>query len=114
VGNLVADPWHIAAMVAVSATITWVLRALPFAVLAPMRRSAVVRYLSLHMPLGIMVILAIYTLRDAPNVGTGRGWALVAALAATVGLHLWRRNALLSIVGGTLVNVLIVSLVLPG
>ena len=28
----------------------------------------------------------------------------------TVGLHLWRRNALLSIVGGTLTNVLLVSL----
>jgi len=27
-----------------------------------------------------------------------------AALAVTVGLHVWRRNALLSIVGGTLTN----------
>ncbi len=32
---------------------------------------------------------------------------------AMVALHLWRRNALLSIVGGTLVNVVVVSLVLP-
>jgi hypothetical protein len=32
----------------------------------------------------------------------------------TVGMHLWRRNALLSIVGDTLVNVLVVSLVLSG
>jgi branched-subunit amino acid transport protein AzlD len=105
-----ADPAHIAAMVAVSAVITWFLRALPFAVLAPMRRSAVVRYLSLHMPLGIMVMLAFYTVRDVPDAGAIPQWAAVAALAVTVGLHLWRRNALLSIVGGTIVNVLIVSL----
>lgn len=58
-----ADQGHIAAMVAVSAAITWALRALPFAVLAPMRRSVVVRHLSLHMPLGVVVILAVYTRR---------------------------------------------------
>jgi branched-subunit amino acid transport protein AzlD len=37
-------------------------------------------------------------------------WATLAALTVTVGLHVWRRNAVLSILGGTLVNVLIVSL----
>jgi branched-subunit amino acid transport protein AzlD len=105
-----ADPAHIAAMVVVSAAITWILRALPFAVLAPMRRSAVVRYLSLHMPLGIMVMLAFYTVRDVPGAEAIHRWAALAALAVTVGLHLWRRNALLSIVGGTVLNVLIVSL----
>jgi branched-subunit amino acid transport protein AzlD len=105
-----ADNSHIVAMVLVSAAITWVLRALPFAVLAPMRRSAVVRYLSLHMPLGIMVILAFYTVRNVPAAGALPGWSAVAALAVTVGLHLWRRNVLLSIVAGTLTNVLMVSL----
>lgn len=105
-----AEPAHIAAMVAVSAAITWALRALPFAALAPLRRSVVVRYLSLHMPLGVMVILAFYTLREIPTADGLQRWAALAALAVTVGLHLWRRNLLLSIVGGTLTNVLIASL----
>jgi branched-subunit amino acid transport protein AzlD len=100
--------------VAVSAVITWALRALPFAVRAPMRRSVVVRHLSVHMPVGIMLILAVYTLRNAPRAGAGHVCAIIAALAVTVGLHLWRRNALLSIIGVTLVNVLVVSLVLSG
>jgi branched-subunit amino acid transport protein AzlD len=107
-----ADPAHIAAMVAVSAVITWGLRALPFAVLAPMRRSSAVRYLSVHMPLGTMVILAAYTVLDVPPDDALHRWAMAAALLVTIGLHLWRRNALMSIVGGTLVNVLVVSLVL--
>jgi branched-subunit amino acid transport protein AzlD len=106
----VSDYAHIAALVLVSAAITWALRALPFAVLAPMRRSAVVRYLSLYMPLGVMVMLALYTLREVPGADSVHGWAAVAALLVTVGLHLWRRNMLLSIVAGTLTNVLIVSL----
>jgi branched-subunit amino acid transport protein AzlD len=101
-------------MVAISAAITWALRALPFALLAPMRRSAVVRYLSVHMPTGVMMMLAVYTLRDVPRADAGHVWATVCALAVTVGLHLWRRNALLSIVGGTLANVLVVSLALTG
>ena len=104
------DPAHIAAMVVLSAAITWALRALPFAVLAPMRRSLVVRYLSLHMPVGIMIMLAVYTLRGAPQLEAVAIWATLAALTVTVGLHVWRRNAVLSIMGGTLVNVLIVSL----
>jgi branched-subunit amino acid transport protein AzlD len=105
-----ADAARIVAMVAVSAAITWSLRALPFAVLVHMRRSVAVRYLSLHMPLGIMVILAFYTLRDVPTAGALRAWATVAALLVTLGLHAWRHDALTSIVGGTVTNVLIVSL----
>jgi branched-subunit amino acid transport protein AzlD len=107
-----ADTAQIAATVLVSAAITWALRALPFAVLAPMRRSVVVRYLSLHMPLGVMVILAFYTVRNVPTAGALPRWSAVAALAVTVGLHLWRRNALLSIVGGTLTHVLTHVLIL--
>lgn len=107
-----ADPWHIAAIVLISATVTWALRALPFAVLAPMRRSAVVRYLSVHMPLGVMVVLALYTLRAVPESTMQANAAVGAALAVTVGLHVWRHNALTSIVGGTVTHVLIVSLLL--
>lgn len=35
----------------------------------------------------------------------------VAALAFTIGIHLWRRNALLSILGGTAVHVILASTV---
>jgi branched-subunit amino acid transport protein AzlD len=39
---------------------------------------------------------------------------MLVALGVTVALHAWRRNALISIVGGTLVNVLLLSTVLAG
>ncbi len=45
-----------------------------------------------------------YCLRDLP-VTESRATAPAAALAVTVGLHLWRRNALLSILAGTAVHV---------
>jgi branched-subunit amino acid transport protein AzlD len=98
----VPEPSYLVALVVLSAGITWGLRALPFAALAPLRSSAAVHHLSERMPVGVMIILVIYTLHDlalaaAPAAGI--------ALAATVGLHLWRRNALLSIFGGTAAHV---------
>src|SRR5262245_56909950 len=106
----VSGAGHIALLVAVIAAITWALRALPFAMLAPMRHSAIVRYLSLHMPLGVMVMLALYTVRPAPDAGLRqRLWQLIA-VAMTVGVHLWRRHALVSILVGTAVYVLLMSL----
>ncbi|MEU9481481.1 AzlD domain-containing protein [Streptomyces sp. NPDC048191] len=52
------------------------------------------------MPAGIMVILVVYCLRDLPLAHTAVP-APVAALAVTGGMHLWRRNAPLSILAGT-------------
>lgn len=96
------------AAVAASAAVTWALRALPFAALAPLRASGTVRYLSTRMPAGIMVILLVYCLRDLP-LTESHALAPLAALAVTLGLHLWRRNALLSILGGTTVHVALAS-----
>ncbi|BDM74653.1 putative branched-chain amino acid transport protein (plasmid) [Streptomyces nigrescens] len=93
---------------AVSAAITWALRAVPFTVLAPLRSSKTVQYLSTRMPAGVMVILLAYCLRDLPLPHSGAIPPLVA-LAVTIGLHLWRRNTLLSLIGGTTVNVALAS-----
>jgi branched-subunit amino acid transport protein AzlD len=97
-------PYLIAA-VAVSAAVTWGLRALSFTALAPLRASAAVGYLSARMPLGVMVFLLAYTLRGLPLADPVRALPGILALAATAGLHLWRRNAVLSILGGTAVHV---------
>jgi branched-subunit amino acid transport protein AzlD len=102
------DARYLLVAVAVSAAITWALRALPFTVLTPLRASKTVQHLSTRMPAGVMVILFVYCLRDLPLTQL-RAAAPLAALACTIGLHLWRRNALLSILGGTAVNVTLAS-----
>lgn len=95
------DTGYVALLVGVSAAVTWALRALPFAVLAPMRDSAVVRYLSVHMPVGVMVMLAIYSLTTVVgDTALQRVW-LAVAVAVTAGLQIWRGRALLSILAGT-------------
>ena len=96
---------YLLAAVAVSAAVTWGLRALPFTALARLRASAAVGYLSARMPLGVMVILVAYSLRNVPLADPAQALPDILALAATLGLHLWRRNAVLSILGGTATHV---------
>ena len=52
------DTRYLLGLVLVSAAITWGLRAAPFAVLAPMRRSPLIGRLAEQLPLGVMLILA--------------------------------------------------------
>jgi branched-subunit amino acid transport protein AzlD len=106
------DTAYLAAAVAVSAAVTWGLRALPFTVLGPMRASRTVGYLADHMPAGVMVILCAYCLRSLPVAHPVQLLGPLPALAVTIGLQLWRRSALLSILAGTVVYVVIASTVL--
>ena len=102
------DTGYTVAAVLVAAAVTWALRALPFAALTPLRESGTVQYLSTRMPAGVMLILVVYCLHDLP-VTEARATAPLAALTVTTGLHLWRRNALLSILGGTATHVILAS-----
>ncbi|MFC4223532.1 branched-chain amino acid transporter permease [Lysinibacter cavernae] len=91
--------------------ITFTLRALPFAILKPLRKSKLLAYLGLYMPVGILLILVIYTLRDLDFLSGSRGIPEGIALALTIALHCWKRNALLSIVSGTAIYVVLINLV---
>ena len=99
------DAPYLISAVAVAAAVTWALRALPFTVLAPLRASAAVSYLRPRMPLGVMVILVVYSLRGLSLAGPAQALPDILALAATIGLHLWRHNAVLSILAGTVLHV---------
>ncbi|MGJ0119020.1 AzlD domain-containing protein [Williamsia sp. MIQD14] len=102
---------YLLAAIAVSAAITWTLRAAPFAVLTPLRNSAVLAHLAVDLPVGMMTILAAYTVvHQAPPALDSRTVAAAVALAATIAVHRWRHNAILSVVTGTVINVAIASL----
>ena len=103
------DSQRIAAVVAIAAAITWGLRAIPFAVLAPIRHSVLLSRLRVMMPLGIMAILTIYTVSSADLNGT-TVITYGTALVVTAGLQVWRRNPSLSIIAGTAVHVILTAL----
>lgn len=96
------DTTYLAAAVALAAAITFALRALPFAVIEPLRSSHLTAELAGRMPAGLMIILVFYLLRDVPSKTPHAAAAsVVVAVLVVVALHWWRANALLSIVTGT-------------
>ncbi|MFT0848283.1 AzlD domain-containing protein [Actinomycetaceae bacterium L2_0104] len=103
------DNWYILSGILVAAGVTWALRAIPFAMLAPLRESALLDYLGKRMPVGIMFILVVYTVGHVNLTALDEAIPMVVALGMTIGLHLWRRNPTLSIFAGTGVYVLLAS-----
>ena len=86
-------------------------RFLPFLVFAGKRKTpAIVQYLGKVLPSAIFAMLVVYCLR---NTDVTAHFALPELLAvmATVLIHLWKRQMLLSIAGGTAVYMLLVQLV---
>lgn len=103
------DPKYLLAVTLVAAAVTWALRALPFAILAPLRHSRPLPYLAERIPLGVLVILIVYTLPHVDTIDPSSVIPAVVGVAATAALHLWKANMLLSIAGGTASYALLIS-----
>lgn len=107
------DNGYIAAAVAICALITWALRAVPFALLRPIQESDYLHFLGERMPLGIMTILAIHTLKQSEP--TPQGLAIAAScVLLTIGIYLWRQNFILSVFSATLAYTLAMSFLNTG
>jgi branched-subunit amino acid transport protein AzlD len=78
-----------------------------------MRRSPLIGRLAGQLPLGVMIILALSTFRGVSLDDAGRALGFLLAVAITIGLQLWRRSFMLSIVAGTATYVLISTVLAP-
>lgn len=100
-----------AATIALCVLATMGTRFLPFLIFSGKKETpAFVKYLGWALPSAIFAMLVVYCLRNTDVAAT---FALpeAIAIAATVGIHLWKRQMLLSIAGGTAVYMLLVQLV---
>ncbi len=104
-GNL-----HAALLVAVMAAVTALLRFLPFLVFRH-KVPAYVMYLGEVLPAAIIGMLVIYCLKDVTLNRAPFGAPELLAGLAVVGLQAWKRNSLISILGGTVLYMLLVQLV---
>lgn len=96
------DITYIIAAVVIAGIITLVLRALPFAILKPLRKSAFVKRIGQWMPAGLLVILAIIMLAGEITARPEKVWIVVVATVVTVFVHIASgRKAVLSIFAGT-------------
>ncbi|MEQ5833838.1 AzlD domain-containing protein [Marinobacter sp. NFXS9] len=96
------DMTYLLAFIAVGTLATFATRVIPFAFFSRHSEHPLIQHLGRFLPAAVMSLLVvIFLLRSgnwsAPVLGAD---ALVPSLIV-VGLHLWRRNALLSIIAGT-------------
>lgn len=92
------------------AIVTLILRQLPFSAVRALQGSSLMGLLSVTMPVGVMVVLVVYTLNSSRTSPGGLVASLIA-VAATIALHAWRRDPSFSIIGGTIVYMILVNLV---
>ena len=86
---------------------TMLTRFLPFIVFSGKTTPKYIQYLGKVLPGAIFAMLVIYCLRNVTFTSGTYGAPELISIALTVGLHLWRRQMLLSIAGGTVCYMLL-------
>lgn len=110
-GNFdIAGSGYILAAIAVMTAVTMALRFAPFLVFRQ-NTPKVILYLGNVLPEAIMAMLVVYCLKNVSFVHGNHGLPEIIAMAVVIGLHKWKHNTLLSILGGTLIYMCFVQYV---
>ena len=99
-----------AVLVSVLALVTILLRFLPFLIFRK-QTPAYITYLGRVLPPAIIGMLVVYCLKDITLTVRPHGLPELIAAACVVGLQVWRRNALISILSGTILYMLLIQTV---
>ncbi|MDA8755981.1 MAG: AzlD domain-containing protein [Candidatus Thioglobus sp.] len=100
---------YLLAAMLVMAISTYLTRLTPFLMFTPGKENAKLNFVAKNTPPMVMMILVIYMLKEVDYLSTEIFYTLFA-LAVTVGLQILKRNALLSIVSGTIVYMFFVQM----
>lgn len=104
------SPVYLTAAIAIMAVVTYLLRALPFLIFRERKTPAYIEFLGKYLPYSIIGMLVVYCLRDVSFGGRPYGLPEFAAILLVAVLHIWKRNTLLSIVGGTVCYMLLLHM----
>lgn len=70
-----------------------------------------IQYLGKVLPAAMFGLLVIYSLKDVSLFAGSRGIPEFISIVVVIGLHLWKRQMLLSIAGGTVCYMLLVQFI---
>ena len=99
-------------VIAVVSVVTIFTRAIPF-ILFPGDRKIPkpIIFLSKVLPCSVMGMLIIYCLKDVSVISAPYGIPEFISIAVVVGLYLWKKNTLLSILTGTVCYMLLIQFI---
>ena len=91
---------------------TMATRFLPFFIFSSKQTTPkYIQYLGKALPSAIFGMLVVYCLKNVSFVSGTYGLPEIISILLVIGLHLWKRQMLLSIAGGTICYMLLVQLV---
>lgn len=103
---------HSVLIIVVATLVTMATRFLPFLIFPGDKKTPdIVAYLGKVLPCAIMGMLVIYCLKDVSFLKVPYGIPEIIGCLVVAGLHIWKRNTLLSISVGTVFYMLLVQLV---
>ncbi len=103
---------YTALAIAVIALTTALLRFLPFVIFSQGKKTPkFVLWMGRALPFAVMGMLVVYCLKGVSFVSAPFGIPELVSCAVVVLLHIWKRNSVLSIAGGTALYILIVNLI---
>ena len=103
---------HDVLLIVVAVLVTMATRFLPFLIFGEKRKTPpIIEYLGTVLPCAIMGMLVVYCLKDISFAKNPFGIPELIACVVVAALHVWKRNSLLSIGGGTVCYMLLVQLV---
>lgn len=86
-------------------------RALPFAIFPSKKHTPkFVQYLGKHLASAVFGMLVVYCLKDVTFLSGSHGVPQMLGILVCVLLHLWRKNMLLTIAGGTIFYMIVIHL----
>lgn len=100
---------HSMLIVAVTAGGTILLRFLPFFVFGEKKTPEFLDYLGKFLQYAIMAMLVVYCLKGVSFAAAASWLPAVLGVTVVVVLHVWKRNTLISIVGGTICYMIMVQ-----
>lgn len=102
---------HSVLLIVVVSVVTMLLRFLPLWIFGNGQQTPeVIQYLGKVLPYAIMGMLVVFCLKGVSLVNAPYGVPELIACATVVGLHIWKRNTALSIVGGTVLYMVLVQM----
>lgn len=99
-------------IIAVVSICTILLRAFPFLIFGGKKEMPqTIQYLGKVLPPAIMAVLVVYCLREVSFIQGNHGIPELISVLLVAGLHIWKKNILLSIGLGTVCYMVLIQLV---
>ncbi len=103
---------HSVLLIAVIAVVTICIRFLPFWIFKKEKKTPeYITYLGKVLPYAIMGMLVVFCLKGVSVTEAPHGIPELLACLLVIGLHVWKRNTVLSILGGTACYMVLVQMI---